>query len=94
MCKSELVEEVERVRARAKQLLISSDNEQRRLKLLISKYHQCLKDHDLTDTEIAEFVQIDQSELVQEDCIDSDEDRLNTTQNSVRSVQETEQGSI
>ena len=41
--------EIDRVRKKAHSMLRDKDHEMRKLKLLITKYHCCLKDHDLTD---------------------------------------------
>lgn len=44
-------------------MLSDRDREVRRLNLLIQKYHKCLKDHDMTDGDISEYVYISEGEI-------------------------------
>ena len=63
MQKFELLDEIDRVRNKAYALLKTNDYEKRKQKLLISKYHQCLRDHDMNDDEISEFVYLCENEI-------------------------------
>lgn len=86
--KFDILEEMERIRQKAHSMLREKDVEQRKLKLLISKYHQCLRDHDLTDDQITEFVYLNEEEL----NLDSDNSESESADNTSSKLHE-EQGS-
>lgn len=66
MQREAMLEEIERVRDKAFGMLREKDMELRRVTLKMSKYHQVLRDHDLSDEEIAGFVHCTSDELATE----------------------------
>lgn len=82
-----MAEEIERIRSKAHMMLRQKDKGLRRQKQLIDKYHQCLRDHDMTDEQIKEFVYLSDTEF-QDSASDSSDVagensyKLDTTQNT------------